>query len=146
MLEDKVGQSLAIREARSDDLELINYYALQDNLGDFSEGDTAYVIVNEDDQVLGAIRLSFDEQKVAHVNPIVVNELWRGYGLGRELIAYVHKKYGELRLVARGSSVGFYEKLGFVPAHLDEIEPNVRAECVECPVVDTCKPMPMKLV
>ena len=72
------------------------------------------VAVNDEDVVVGFCRLQDDVNGIAYVNPIVTYSAWRGYGVGRALIEDARDLAGELRLIARGTSEGFYRKLGFV--------------------------------
>jgi len=57
--------------------------------------------------------------KVGHIEDIVVDEKYRGYGLGKLLIEHLVKKAKEcdcykVILNCKGEKVGFYEKCGFV--------------------------------
>ena len=102
------------------------------------------VAVNADDEPVGFIRISLGRAGVARVNPIVVHESWRGYGVGRALIDEAQDAYGELRLVSRGSSKAFYDALGFEPCAWDLIESDVIEDCDGCPLFDECEPCPMR--
>lgn len=104
------------------------------------------VAVNAADEPVGFIRLQKGADGVAHINPVVTYATWRGYGVGRALVedALVHE--GELRLVARGYSIPFYEKLGFEEISWDDIAPEVAAECDGCEIREECGPLPMCLI
>ena len=80
------------------------------------------------------------------MNPVVVYAPWRGYGVGTELVRDALSREGELRLVARGSSVGFYEKLGFEQVPWEAIDQTVTEDCTHCPMSGECEPRPMKIV
>ena len=81
---------------------------------------------------------------VAHVNPIVVAETLRGMHIGERLMHVARERYGELRFVARGYAVGFYEKLGCTPCTWEDIAPEVAGDCDGCTALESCKPFPMR--
>ena len=74
---------------------------------------------------------------------VVINEQWRGYGVGRALIDDARAHHDEIRLVARGKSIGFYRVLGFTEIPWDDIAPGVTEECGGCPLIEECGPLPM---
>lgn len=134
---------ITLRPALTDDLEVICSFAYNEGMDDITEPDNVYVAVNQDDEIVGFIRLAFDDERVCHVNPIVVYPTWRGYGVGRALTEFALERYGELRLVSRGGSRAFYEALGFEPIDISLIYPSIAAECDECPLYEECQPCAM---
>ena len=87
-----------------------------------------------------------DVNGIAYVNPIVVYPTWRGYNVGRALMDDAHALAGELRLIARGTSVGFYRKLGFVDMPWEDVDLEAAEEdCDNCPYRESCGPVPMRL-
>lgn len=136
----------SIRDAEARDLGLINAYAAAEGMDVMPGTKRMRVAVNEEDEAVGFCRLQDDKTGIAYVNPIVVYEPWRGYGVGRALIEDAMGLAGELRLIARGNSQGFYECLGFVPMNWDEVDLEAASEdCDNCPRRTTCGPQPMKL-
>lgn len=135
---------ITVRPAQTDDLDVICFYANSEGMDDIPEPDDVYVALNQDDEIVGFIRLVFDDEGVCHVNPIVVYPSWRGFGVGRYLTEFALERYGELRLVSRGGSRAFYEALGFEPIDISLIYKDVAAECDECPLYEECKPCPMR--
>ena len=104
------------------------------------------VAVNADDVVVGFCRLQDDVNGIAYVNPVVTYSVWRGYGVGRALMEDARAIAGELRLIARGTSEGFYRKLGFEEMSWDEVDLEAASEdCDNCPYREACGPVPMKL-
>ena len=104
------------------------------------------VAVNGDDEVVGFCRLQDDVNGIAYVNPIVVYPTWRGYNVGRALMDDAHALAGELRLIARGTSEGFYRKLGFVEMPWEDVDLEAAEEdCDNCPYRESCGPVPMRL-
>lgn len=132
-----------IRDAREDDLPFCTSYANAEGMSAIESAKNLRVAVNEDDEVVGFLRLAFSDEGVAHVNPVVTHPTWRGVGVGRALIMDALDRQGELRLVARGSSLGFYRKLGFDDLGWDGIYDKVAAECDECDLFDECAPVPL---
>ncbi len=137
-------ESLAsIRPAQDDDLETIEAYAAMEGMGPIVSVDNISVAVNDGGDIVGFIRLAVSDEGVWHVNPVVTYPTWRGYGIGRMLVEDALDRCGELRLVARGSSLPFYEALGFEPVAWEAIHPPIAAECAECELYDECGPHPV---
>ena len=135
-----------IRDARESDMRLIDAYANAEGMDVMPGPERIRVAVNDDDVVVGFCRLQDDANGIAYVNPIVTYDAWRGYGVGRALIEDARAAAGELRLIARGASVGFYRKLGFSDMPWDEVDLHAASEdCDNCPYRESCGPVPMKL-
>ena len=135
-----------IRDAREADMDLVNSYAHAAGMDRMPGIERIRVAVNEDDVVVGFCRLQDDVNGIAYVNPIVTYSAWRGYGVGRALIEDAREIAGELRLISRGTSEGFYRKLGFVEMPWSEVDLEAASEdCENCPYRDACGPVPMKL-
>ena len=137
----------SIRDAREGDMALIDAYANAEGMDVIPGPDRVRVAVNADDEVVGFCRLQDDVNGIAYVNPIVIYSAWRGYGVGRGLIEDARAIAGELRLISRGTSEGFYRRLGFVEMPWSEVDLEAASEdCDNCPYRDACGPVPMKLV
>ena len=135
-----------IRDARQSDMPLIDAYAHESGMDSIPGPDRVRVAVNDDDAVVGFCRLQDDVNGIAYVNPVVTYSAWRGYGVGRALMEDARAIAGELRLIARGTSVDFYRKLGFVDMGWDEVDLEAASEdCDNCPYREACGPVPMKL-
>ena len=127
-------------------MPLIDAYAAAEGMDRIPGPDRVRVAVDGDDAVVGFCRLQDDENGIAYVNPIVTYGPWRGYGVGRALIEDARQIAGELRLVARGMSVGFYRKLGFTRMLWSQVDLKAASEdCDNCPYRADCGPVPMKL-
>jgi len=127
-----------------------------------------YVAVNDEDVLVGFIRIKFAEldskagretarenpsckessgsipvaSQAAHVYPVAVLRSWQGYDVGTALVSHALERYGELRLVACTPSQGFYERLGFSKAIWESIAPEIVQDCAQCPETGTCAPQP----
>ncbi len=135
-----------LHDAHPSNLEAINCLSHSEGFGVVEKGDTVRVALNEDGEVVGFMRLVFDDSGVCHINPVVVYSTWRRFGVGRALMNDALKRYGEVRLVSRGSSLHFYEALGYESCEWDEIKSEVAAECDECEMREECNPSPMKAI
>ena len=128
------------------DMPRIDSYAHAEGMDSIPGRRRIRVAVNDEDVVVGFCRLQDDANGVAYVNPIVTCSTWRGYGVGRALIEDARSRVGELRLIARGTSEGFYRKLGFVEMPWSEVDLEAASEdCDNCPYRAACGPVPMKL-
>lgn len=135
-----------IRDARESDMQLLDSYANAEGMDVMPGPERIRVAVNDDDVAVGFCRLQDDVNGIAYVNPIVTYAAWRGYGVGRALIEDARAIAGELRLISRGTSEGFYRKLGFVEMAWDEVDLEAASEdCDNCPYRAECGPVPMKL-
>ncbi|MEE0706078.1 MAG: GNAT family N-acetyltransferase [Adlercreutzia sp.] len=112
-------------------------------MGELSDRGVTWV-AERDHHILGFIRLLEDAGQW-YVNPVVVDSSYRREGLGAALMLFAHKRYGELRFVARGYAVPFYEALGCENIPWDVIAPLVADDCDGCSMLATCHPQPMRL-
>jgi GNAT superfamily N-acetyltransferase len=141
-----MGELFHIRDGRDSDLEYLDYYAALEGMDNMPGIERIRVAVNKDDVPVGFCRLQADRNGISYVNPIVVSEAWRGYGVGRALISDARSIAGELRLVSRGSSAGFYETLGFAPLDWSQVDLEAASEdCDNCPMRTECNPVPMQI-
>ncbi|MFD1851282.1 GNAT family N-acetyltransferase [Oceanobacillus bengalensis] len=81
----------------------------------WKNSNVSYVAETEDQQVVGYIRGFTDSCIGLFICELLTDKKYRGLGLGRELIRYVHNIYPKTRveLLANSSSRTFYEGLGF---------------------------------
>lgn len=134
-----------LRQAKESDKPFLDSYTYAEGMDNIPDLEGVTVAVNSDDDPVAFIRIVKDSEGVAHVYPIVTYGPWRGYGVGRALIDDARASNGELRLVSRGSSRGFYEALGFEECSWSLIEPGVSEDCPSCSWRDECSPCPMRI-
>lgn len=135
------AEELVIRPAESHDLDTVAQLAQEADMGTLSDRGLTYV-ADQGGSVVGFIRLLEDEG-LWYVNPVVVAEAHRHKGIGQALMLFAHKRYGELRFVARGSAVAFYRALGCREIPWDAIAPVVADDCDGCSLLENCRPLPM---
>ncbi|WP_158541114.1 GNAT family N-acetyltransferase [Sporosarcina sp. BI001-red] len=75
----------------------------------------ACIAVTKDDEVVACIRGFTDTLVTTFICEMLVDENFRGYGIGKELLNYVHSLYPSTRIemLATESSRSFYEKEGY---------------------------------
>ena len=135
-----------IRDARQEDMAAIDALAHDEGMDRIPGPERVRVATSIRGDVVAFCRLQDDVNGIAYVNPIVTHPLWRSRGVGRALIEDARSLAGELRLISRGTSEGFYRKLGFVEMPWSEVDLEAASEdCDNCPWRDTCGPVPMKL-
>lgn len=118
-------------------------FASAEGMDAIPSAEHVHLACNEAGETVGFIRLAFDEEGVCHVNPVVVYPTWRGHGVGEKLMNMAHERYGEVRLVSRGTSRAFYEALGYSPIAWKLIHKPIVDECSACPLAAECNPQPM---
>ena len=132
-----------IRLAQPEDLPDI--YALMatfDMCGEFSaEG---CIVAEIEGRLAGFARVETADGK-PYLRPIVVARQDQGRGVGKALLVHILDQEPGLTVIARGSAVGFYSRAGFEIADWDEIHPPFRDECVVCPDLGICNPVPLVL-
>ena len=134
-----------LRAFNEQDTDRINslYTANDMGLPPTYNGITVAVDTEANDDIAGFVRVEL-WNGIAHVSPIIVDAAYQRRGIGKLLMDSVRKAYDDVRLVARGGAIAFYEALDFDPTDWDLIDPRYSEDCRNCPVRDTCKPVPMR--
>lgn len=134
---------LLVRPADAGDAPLIARLAAEADMGELSNRGCVYVAECADESV-GFIRL-LEDSGVWYVNPIVVDAAHRRKGIGEALMRFARNRVGELRFVARGYAVPFYEALGCETLSWEAIAPLVADDCNGCEMLPDCHPQPMRM-
>ncbi len=139
--------NIIIRPATEKDMPLLCAWCYMNGMDNLPncEGVSVAANVAVAGDPLGFIRIVAGKNGYAHVNPVVVDAEHKREGIGRALTAFALEKYGELRFVSRGSSLGFYEKLGAQKVGWEDIDLTVTDDCDGCPMRAECNPQPMRL-
>ena len=104
-----------------------------------------FTVLMDEGKIMACIRLEESVDNVM-VRPIVVDDTYRGQGVGHYLLNQVLPDNKPTVLVARGDAVDFYVKAGFVKALWDIIPDHQVDECASCAEKKQCHPQPMFLV
>jgi ribosomal protein S18 acetylase RimI-like enzyme len=75
----------------------------------------SYVVESEVDGVVGYIRGLTDTRITLYVCELIIDKKFRGFGIGKELLHYVHSLYPQTRIemLASSTSQTFYEAQGY---------------------------------
>ena len=139
-----ISPAWRIRDAVPEDVPIVNQLFASEDFPDVPGIEGLRVAADLDNTIYGACRVEIAPDGSANINPVVVFKVKQGLGVGASLVNDALKRYPDLRLVARGPSVGFYEQLGFFRCGWDDIDPKYRRDCDACPVLATCQPVPFR--
>ena len=80
----------------------------------WENSNVAYVVEKEE-KVIGYVRGLTDKSISLYICELLINKKYRGLGLGKEMIRFLHHLYPNTRmeLLANSSSRSYYEGLGF---------------------------------
>lgn len=140
----RTGRSFSLHPKLPQDESAIIKLAQAAGMGTLTHLDETTVAADKHTNPIGFIRLTMYGQ-IYYVNPVVVDPLWQGRGVGTALMLNALQNTNELRFVARGYSVGFYEHLGCECISWDLIAPEIASDCEECELAATCNPTPMRM-
>ena len=91
--------------------------------------------------VVGCVALSITWSDIAEVRSLLVDEAYRGHGLGRKLVDSCLKDAKELGLKSVFTltyQVDFFVKLGFREVSKDRMPQKIWADCIHCPKFPEC--------
>ena len=132
-----------LRDIRDSDIEDVRALASKEDM-ELSDDFSQTFVANDASGLAGFCRIrTFGG--IAYVNPIVIAQRARGTGLGRRLMEEAVHRHGEVRFVARGKAVPFYESIGCVDLPWQDIVDEVAIDCRECSRAEACQPQPMML-
>jgi len=135
-------KELNIRRGVEDDRQALQaLLAANQMTTDIDPGE--FLLAIADGKLAGAARLEWQGQ-TAYLRPVVVDQKWQRKGVGRALIENIMVGLSDLVVVARGEAVGFYRQSGFLPIGWEKVSHRYRQECIECPDLRDCKPLPMR--
>lgn len=138
----KGNSGITIRNAEEKDLPWIHDLLRHEDMDEYSDVEHLLVACRADHPA-GFIRLKYTDCGV-HVAPIIVECAMRGEGIGYLLMKEASKRVGELKLVARGSAVGFYRALGMKECSFEVISTELEEDCTACSMKEDCKPIPFR--
>lgn len=138
------GAPVVLRAAVAGDAAAVAQLAAEARIDELSDRGRIFVAADGAGHVVGFIRL-VDAEGCWYVNPVVVTRSLHRRGIGAALMTFARARFGELRFVARGYAVPFYEALGCEPVGWDAIAPIIAADCDGCEMAPTCNATPMRM-
>lgn len=89
---------------------------MEDTKEAWMQSNIAFVIENED-SVIGYIRGMTDTRVSLYICELLIDQRYRGRGLGKKLLRYVHSLYPRTRIemLASSTSHTYYESNGYRP-------------------------------
>lgn len=137
--------SFTLRPAQAHDEDAVRTLMAWGGMALATDWQTATVAVDDDDNVVGYLRVQLTD-KGPHVAPVAVVDGWQGRGVGRALMDEALKRHGYLKLVSRGEAAGFYRSIGCEEIDFDEISGELEEDCVHCPDREACQPVAFILI
>lgn len=135
--------SFSLRPFLESDTVALQALGEAEDMGTLRVFEHTEVAIDKNAAVVAFLRISIHDN-THYVNPVVVTPLWRGKGIGRALMDSARKRYGELRFVARSTSIPFYTTLGCTSIPWNMIASEIAADCTDCPLAEKCNPQPMQ--
>lgn len=137
-------KTYSIRDAQPQDMTAVNGLFSSQSFPDAPSAEGVRIAETPEGELVGALFLEVAPDGSENVKTIVVVEEARGFGVGAALMGDALASHLDLRLVSRGASVGFYERIGLKRCGWEDIDPIYRRDCDECPDLPTCNPVPFK--
>ncbi|MCH9812635.1 MAG: N-acetyltransferase [Epsilonproteobacteria bacterium] len=102
----------------------------------------SYVLAKEDENLIGFVALHIHADELAEVRSLIVNENYRGEGIGQALVKETlqeAKKLGLGKVFTLTYEKQFFEKLQFVEIPKESLpEHKIWADCVKCKHFPIC--------
>lgn len=108
-----------------------------------------FVVVDEDDKVIGCCALNIIWDNLAELRSLVVLPEYRGQKLGRKLVEACLSEavtLGIYKVYTLTEQTGFFAHMGFVDEDMDNLNQKVFSDCLNCPrFPDHCNEVAMIL-
>ncbi len=121
---------------------------LEKSLGQIYENLREFVVVRHENKIVGAAAMHIDWGDLAEIRSVVVDEQYKGKGVGKLLIQQqlaVAKRLGIDRVFVLTDQVGFFAHLGFTEIDKGELPHKVWRDCINCPIFLNCTEVAMAL-
>jgi N-acetylglutamate synthase-like GNAT family acetyltransferase len=110
-----------------DDENIVNFYKKVDYTYNPKEGETVFAAVDDNEEILGVVRLS-EEDGLLHLRGMQIKEEERSKGIGTKMLLFLDKQIGDrlCYLVGYPHLTGFYGQIGFHEISPDDTPKQVR--------------------
>jgi len=102
----------------------------------------SYVIVEENDEIIGMGALHIYSQNLAEIRSLAVSPNHQKKGIGKQIIQFLEKEakhLGVKQLLTLTYQKEFFEKLGFKEIPKEAVpEHKVWSDCIKCPHFPNC--------
>jgi N-acetylglutamate synthase-like GNAT family acetyltransferase len=136
---------MIIRRATTADLEDLRELLREMDMGADHLPLHDLLVAVDDDRLAGAVHLQQVGDEL-YLRAMAVNPEFQCRGVGRALVVALLEGHDRVKVVARGPAAPFYKKLGFQPTGWQDIHTDMRAECDDCPDLETCAPQPLVFI
>jgi amino-acid N-acetyltransferase len=149
-VDEKAGQALALRKARTADAReiqaLVNEYARRQemmarSLNDIYENLRDFLVCEVYGALAGACALHVMWEDLAEIRSLAVRKRYQGMGIGSSLVRRSLKEartLGVSRVFALTYVTDFFKALGFVECDKSSLPQKIWGECVRCPKFPDC--------
>ncbi len=107
----------------------------------------SYITALAKDQIVGYVALHIHSMRLAEIRSLIVDERYRGQGIGRELVSKALNEGRELavqEVLSLTYNKEFFEKLGFHEIRKEEIpEHKIWQDCIKCIHFPVCNEVAM---
>ena len=139
-----VLEDLVLRSASATDREHLLELLLANDMDCSEVPIEEFTLALDGDEIAACIRFENCGESTL-LRPIVVAESYRGQGVGAYLLKQTLPQEKVTMLMARGSAVTFYEKIGFEQIPPEQVPQHQQDECRSCPDLQECKPQAMEI-
>ncbi len=102
----------------------------------------SYTLAFDDETLIGYVALHIHSPTLAEVRSLIVDEKYRGEGIGKRLVQESQeeaRKLGVKQLFTLTYQKAFFEKLGFIEIPKESLpEHKIWADCVKCKHFPVC--------
>ncbi|MGE4543549.1 MAG: N-acetyltransferase [Pedobacter sp.] len=146
-----------IRKARIPDVKVVHKlllsYAqeglmLSRSLADMYECLRDFYILEQDDEVIGAVALHICWEDLAEIRSLAVSQAHERRGVGRQLVQACldeARTLGLKQVFALTYQPGFFEKMGFDYIEKSELPQKIWSDCLKCPKFPDCDEIAMSI-
>jgi N-acetylglutamate synthase-like GNAT family acetyltransferase len=146
MTGSEARDGLLLRQGVEADAPIISALLAENGMDELDDPVDSCLVAEVDGLTVGFAHIEVANGR-AWIRPVIVDSGCSGAGIGSALVRNLLAEYGALSVVARGSAVAFYERMGFVPLSWDAVPDVHRHECDEmCDWREECGPTPMEYV